>query len=765
MPLEEALPIARQIADALDAAHSRGIIHRDLKPANIKLRDDGTVKVLDFGLGKTMEPASNVRPDLTNSPTITSPAMMTGAGMILGTAAYMSPEQAKGRPADKRSDVWAFGVVLHEMLTGRRLFDGGTITETLAAVIEREPPWDRIPARAVPPLRRCLEKDPKKRLHEVGDAMAWLEQAPGGGASGEAKTSGARWAWLVAGACGLALVVSLVALLLSLRSGHATDDAPTVRFAVPTQTPNAWMALSPDGHSLVYSDGSGGGQLYLRSVDSLESRPLASTEGAGAPFWSPDNQSIGFVAGGALKSVSVRGGPPHTVVAGPSVNQLGGSWGDDGVMLFVQDSSLYQVGASGGVATLVLQRAPSGGGLRFPQFLPHSRRFIYLQYGFDNSVESAVYVASLDKPQPAKVLNADYEAQFVEPGYLLVVKNGDLVAQPLRTDSLSPIGEPTVIAQQIQVSPNINIRNAVFSASAAGSLAYRAGSRPKTRLAWLDRRGMPIGTPPPADAFIWVAEVSPDGAKVALETLEDDGTGDIWVMDVDRGTKQALTRTPGVWEFAPHWSPDGRSLAYASAARNNTASIRRRSADGSGSEETLVAASMPLKFVSHWSADGRLILFDTSAAGIFMLSLGDTHVSEVAQTRPDEAQARLSPDGRWLAYASNESGRADVYIRPVTGGSRVVVSTDGGTWPYWRRDGRELYYVALDGTLRAVPVMSGASLTVGNSQPLFHLPPPPGGRSPYSTVGGERFLLRTTEANSTSTIAWVLNWPALLKKP
>jgi eukaryotic-like serine/threonine-protein kinase len=762
LPLDEALSIARQIADALDAAHSQGIIHRDLKPANIKVRDDGTVKVLDFGLAKALEPGAGARPDLTNSPTITSPAMMTGAGMILGTAAYMSPEQAKGRTADKRSDVWAFGVVLHEMLTGTRLFHGETITETLAAVIEREPSWDRIPARVLPPLRRCLEKDPKRRLRDAGDAMAWIDQAPAGEPSPAVNRSGSRAAWIVAVACGLAFVAALAALLLSPRFSRTPAEAPTVRFAVSTQTAAIWMALSPDGRSLAYVDGAGR-ELYLRSLDSLESRPLAGTEGAGSPFWAPDNQSIGFVAGGALKSVSVRGGPPHTVISGPGVNQLGGSW-SDGAMLFVQNGSLYQVGASGGVATPVLQRTVSGGSLRYPQFLAHSRRFIYLGYAIGNGVQNAIYVASLDTLRPTKVLNADYSAQFVDPGYLLVVKNGDLVAQPVKADTIAPIGEPTVVAQQIQVSSNINVRSAMFSASASGSLAYRASSREKTRLVWLDRRGMPIGTSPPADADIWVAEVSPDGSKVALETLEDDGTGDIWVMDVERGTKQALTRSPQVWEFGPHWSPDSRSIAYASSGLSRTASIRRRSADGSGPEETLAEASVALKMVSHWSADGKFILFSTSTEGISMLLLAGKRVTLVPQTGVTETQPRLSPDGRWLAYSSNESGRAEVYVRPFTGGPKVVVSTEGGVWPYWRPDGHELYYVAPDNTLQAVSVMLGASLIVGKSLPLFQLSPPATGRSPYSTSDGEHFLVRTS-TDTSSTIAWVLNWPALLRRP
>jgi dipeptidyl aminopeptidase/acylaminoacyl peptidase len=433
-------------------------------------------------------------------------------------------------------------------------------------------------------------------------------------------------------------------------------------------------------------------------------------------------------------------------------------------MLFGRDGSLYQVSAGGGAPRLVARPSASGpGAYRFPQFLPHSRRFLYFEYSTRDAAQSAIYTASLDSPLKTRVVNADYQARFVDAGYLFLIRNGDLLAQPVDARSFALTGEPIVVAEQVQVDPNLNFRTAAFSVSSAGSFVYGTGSQPKTRLVWFDRRGnqgRTLGTP---DAG-YAAELSPDGSQVALELMDPEGRGHLWVMDVERGTKRALARTAGVWEYGPHWSPDGRFLAYAATSVRLTASLRRRPADGSGVEDVLAPESPLLKFVDHWSVDGRFVLFST-ANGLSMLSLADRRVSPVPQTRAGESLERLSPDGQWLAYVSNESDRDEVYVRPLAGGQKVLVSTEGGSSPYWRRDGRELYYVGQGNSMMAVSVSATGQLKVGAPQLLFRLPRTAAGRSPYSTIDGERFLVRTSESDAASSLTWVLNWPALQKNP
>ena len=769
IPLEEALPIAKQIAEALEAAHEQGIIHRDLKPANIKLRPDGVVKVLDFGLAKLAEvPATSGAVALSQSPTITTPAM-TQAGVILGTAAYMSPEQARGKTVDKRADIWAFGVVLYEILTCTRPFPGEDVSHTLAAITMQAPDLSSVPAQVRPLLKRCLEKDPKKRLRDIGEARINIEHLRSGERDEVGPSRRQPPAIWIAGGVFAAAFIAAAATYGVLRLGRAPEDSKAIQFAVPASPTTAWLALSPNGQQLVYGDAAERGPLHVRSIDTLEARTLAGTEGGRSPFWSPDGRALGFFADGKLKRIDLRGGAPLELADAGQ----GGTWSDDDVILFSNNrGALYRVSASGGTPTPVLTPERSTTHYRWPQFLPHSRRFLFFQFSYDPTVESAIYAGSLDSSATAKVISTEYQAAYVDPGYLLFVRNGDLLAQHVRADSLAPTGEPTVVAVQVQVAPSPNARNASFAASPTGGLAYRVGSQPnQARLVWLDRHGNQLATPGRPEAYI-SAELSPDGTRAALEISESGGRGDIWTLDISRGTKQALTRTPDVWEYNPHWSPDGRYVSYGKTELGGnaaTGSIQRRRADGSGAEEAVAEVSPGLKLVSQWSPDGQSIFFwQVPARGLFRLTLADGHVSPIPDTRPGESEPRVSPDGRFLAFVSNESGRTEVWVRPLTGGPKTVASTDGGAWPYWRRDGHELYYVAPDNTMQAVPVTPASPIKVGAPEVLFRLPPSAAGRSPYSpysTNDGERFLVPRRETDTSPAITWVVNWRALLKKP
>jgi Tol biopolymer transport system component len=616
-------------------------------------------------------------------------------------------------------------------------------------------------------VNKCLDKNPDDRwqsAHDLLTALKWSGTPQGPSLADRGTKSGHRYARLAWGVVAVAALAATAVTIALLRSGNAVSTS-VVRFSVPTPATTQWFALSPDGRLLAYTDGTG--PLHVRPVDALESRALTGTVGASAPFWSPDSRSIGFFAGHVVKKVAVAGGIVEIVCEQAKVcDGDEGTWSDDGVILF-SNVGLYQVNAAGGSPREVLKPSNARTLYRWPQFVPNSRRFLYLQFSYNRSDANAIYVGSLDSRNTAKVIDSDYRAEYAEPGQLLLVKNGNLVAQAIRLDSFAPTGQPIPIVENVQVSTNVNSRGIGVSASRTGALTYRTGTAFITRLEWIRRDGRQIGVV--GEGQYIAAELSPDGTKIALETNETTGRGDIWIMDPARGTKHALTRTPEIWEYAPQWSPDGRAITYAATADNAgtpdavMGGIRQRLSDASRSETVLASDSPGLKILSNWSADGRVILF-FSDDGLGMLSLADGRVTKVPQTRPGEMQARLSPDGRWLAYASNESGQVEVYVRPLTGGPRVVVSTAGGHSPYWRHDGRELYYVTLDNAINVVPVMSAQPITLGAPHTLFHLPSAVGGRSPYSTVDGERFLIRTPAPDSSSTITWVLNWPALVKK-
>src|SRR5579863_8377831 len=547
MPLEEALRVASQIAAALEAAHEKNIVHRDLKPANIKIKPDGTVKVLDFGLAKVTEPEAEGGG--TNSPTLT--IGMTEAGMILGTAAYMSPEQARGKKVDKRADIWAFGVVLYEMLTGRRLFAGDEVGDILAAVIKDEPRWDGVPAKVRPLLERCLEKDPKRRLRDIGDMNLLLDIPVGGG---PVRLGGGRarlLPWIVA--TGFAVIAAVLALV---HFREAPPEQHSTRFEIAAKADVQDVALSPDGRYLAFTASD---RLWVRPLDSLESRALAGTEDARFPFWSPDSAFLGFSAAGKLKRIAAAGGPAQTLCDAPAYR--GGTWNRDGVIVFAPNSTgaLYRVSAAGGVPAPVTKPAGSDSH-RFPEFLPDGRHFLFVTAALTITEAGGIYIGSLDGTAERllpEVSHAAYSPPngFSRTGHLLFVRDGTLMAQAFDPERRRMTGEAFPIAEQVSVNLGVP-GSAIFSVSGPGTLVWGTGTG-KRQLLWRDRTGKRlslIGTP----GEIAFELLSPDEKKVAFVSGGFGGTAgasDIWVHDLTRNTTSRFTFGPGI-TLAPIWSPD-----------------------------------------------------------------------------------------------------------------------------------------------------------------------------------------------------------------
>jgi eukaryotic-like serine/threonine-protein kinase len=772
MPLDETLDIARQIVAALEAAHERGIVHRDFKPGNVKIRPDGTVKVLDFGLAKMVEDTkTGGSPE--SSPTVTL-EQLTRVGVVLGTAGYMAPEQARGKPVDKRADIWAFGVVLYEMLAGERLFQGETVSDSLAAVLKAEPEWDRVPAKAERLLRRCLEKDPKRRLRDIGDAWPLLEDAPA------TQPAPRGWPWL-----GWAVAALLAAAGLPLAFVHFREKprvAEPVRFQIPLPAGSGQFGLSPDGRWLAFMvQGAQGRALWLRALDSLESRPLPGTADIGRTFfWSPDSRSIAFGAGGKLKKLGIFGGFPQTICdIDLSSGGVGGAWNSDGVIIFGGDpSGIMRVSAAGGVATPLT--APRGNFHAFPSFLPDGRHFVYLSA----STDPGIFLGSLDaKPeqQSSKRLLATLHSPVYAPspdaawGYLLFLHEGTLMAQGFDTRRLELRGEPVPVAERLGKFLLLGF----FSASANDVLAYRSGAPfALARPTWFDRQGKALGTSAEAGTYVNLA-LSPDGKRVATARIEATGDAvgqDIWLLDFARGGSTRFTFGPGpaMW---PVWSPDGARIVF-----QTLDGLYLKPASGAGKEEPLLKTKAPI-FPDDWSRDGRFLLYSAidpkTGYDLWVLpdlggASGDRKATPFLQTQFNERYGQFSPDSHWIAYVSDESGRPEVYVRPFpassNGGAKVKVSQEGGSQPRWRKDGKELFYLSPDGKLMAVEVVAtGPVLQTGIPKPLFQVP----ASSPINddafswdvAADGKRFLINTMAvAPAAEPVTVVLNWTAGLKK-
>jgi serine/threonine-protein kinase len=762
--LDEALPIAKQIAEAIEAAHEQGIVHRDLKPANIKVRDDGSVKVLDFGLAKALEPATAISPALTVAPTITTPAQMTGIGMLLGTAAYMSPEQAKGRPADKRSDVWAFGCVVYEMLTGKRAFESEDVSETLAFVLTKPPAWDAVPQTTpkavLTLLRRCLEKDRKRRLPDIGAARLEIDDAVN--ISGPQEMVPARVSHrrrhLVLAAVGGGIVAAALAALAGwfLRVPVA---ARVTRLTIGTSGTAALslsgadrdVAMTSDGSRVVYV-GDNGAKLFVRALDSLESVAIASGQIRG-PFVSPDGQWVGFIDGiTVMKRVPISGGPAITIATlnGPS---RGATWLPDNTIVFATSTpiGLQRISADGGAPT-VLTRPDRAHGEQmhvWPRALPDGRHVLFTIT--PAGALEAAQVAALDLRTNAVTIlvRGGSDAQYVASGHLLYVAGDVLRALPFDVDHLS-IHEPAAaITARVVIVPQ---GGADVATSSDGTLVYvdspGGGYLAARTLVWVDRSGHeePTGAPPRAYLY---PKLSPDGSRIAV--FSNDEAQDVWIWD-QRGTLTRLTSDPG-FDLDPVWTPDGRRIIFGSDRGGGVRNLWWQLADGTGVAERLTTSDQ-LQRPSSVSPDGNSLVFEEQQGGRIDLMrvplTGNRTPTSLLQTTFANRNGVISPNGRWLAYESNDTGRSEIYVRPYpnTGDGHSQVSTMGGTRPLWAQSGTELFFMTVQGVLMRVPVETGSKWNAGQPTKLFAGPYLSGAANPHWTYdvspNGQRFLMIKT---------------------
>jgi len=776
LPLDEALPIATRITEALEAAHAHGIVHRDLKPANIKVGADGAVKVLDFGLAKAVE-ANPATATADNSPTITTPAM-TQAGMILGTAAYMSPEQARGRVVDKRTDIWAFGCVLYEMLTGRRAFPGDDVTDTIAAVVRAEPAWDALP-KATPPsvrrlLRRCLRKSVQDRLPDIGAARLDLIDAATEGPDAAASVAApvaatatpSRLPWALAAVAGIAALATLgVAMRPSM---PVTPPAPELRVEIQTPPSPAptQFALSPDGTKLVavaVINGQRG--LWLRSLTDGSARSLPRTAGAQTPFWSPDSGSVAFVVPG--KPLQVLRLTDETVTeAGDRVNMLGrgGAWSPGGELLWAGAGVWPLLRTTLAPGAPAVEATALGDGQTShsnPVFLADGRHFVFRAPGI--GAARATYLGSLDA-LPVTTILRDAGSHAVSREHLLFVRNGKVWGQRLDQTTWQPVGEAIEVlsgtdAQEIELGAGL-------SASTTGTIAVRGDSSPAAQqLLWLDRRGNDVGRIPDASGAL-NPDISPDGQRIAVTRT---APSRVWTYEVSRGV-WTLSSPGGSAAIHSMWAPDGQRVVYYSI-RDGVAGFYAKT--WNRDDERLLLAGVPLASPRGLTPDGRQLLFERAddSADLWILLLGDGQAPRPLTRTPfTEDDGEFSFDGRWVAYRSNESGRDEVYVQPFDrAGERVQVSNGGGAQPRWRRDGRELFYVALDNRLMAVPLApstDGRTLSVGAPVALFATriaggAIQQGGRKQQYDVSndGQRFLVVSEpEGAATTPITLIVNW-------
>jgi Tol biopolymer transport system component len=785
VPLDEALEIARQTAEALEEAHNRGIVHRDLKPSNVKLTPDGKVKVLDFGLAKAWigETGEGSFSDLSQSPTLAHTG--TQAGVILGTAAYMSPEQARGKAVDKRADVWAFGVVLYEMLTGGKVFNGETVTDIIAAVVTREPDWaalpEETPRRVRRLLERCLRKDPRRRLPDAGVARLELAEVLAGEAddaapeprAASARDHGRRTAWTL-GAAAVALAVGLALGVLLARPtpdervfAFEVDPPEGTSFYVHPERPGP-VRVSPDGRTLAFvAERDGKFQLYVRPLNATVARALPGTEGAQYHFWSPDSRSLGFFSAGKLRKINVAGGPPVALCDAPEVK--GASWGSQGVIVFAPsfNSPIHRVSEAGGeampVTTLDTERRDDSH--RHPRFLPDGRHFLFLARVGGGTGENAVVVASLDGGEEKVLFRSPAAAEYAS-GHVLFLRELTLMAQPFDPDRRELTGEAFPVAEDVLV-PAAATALGVFSASQNGVLAYEPGGvGTGLRLVWRDRAGEEIGVLGDEAAYFDV-RVSPNG-KLALVNMAETGGGnaDAWLYEIDRNIRTRLTFTPAD-EWMGAWSPDGMEVFFASN-RDISYDIYRKTVTGTEPEELVYETDRP-KLPTSVSPDGRFLLFceqsPETSWDLWVLPLGggDARPYPLVQGPFDEAVGMFSPDGHWVAYHSNESGRNEVYVIPFPGpGRKWQVSTEGGLFAEWNADGREIFYLASDRYVAAVTVESrGEGLVFGPPRPLFPLESQESNLRYSPRPDGRQFLaVERVGGQTAQPVTVVANWTA-----
>ena len=780
LPVDEALALARQIADALQSAHLKGIVHRDLKPGNVMLTADGRVKVLDFGLAKIVEPAAPSAPlnQVTPaSPTFTSPA--TQHGIILGTAAYMAPEQARGKSVDKRADVWALGCVIFEMLTGRRPFDGENVSDTIAAVLRAEPDWTMLPRGLSPTLHRylrtCFEKNPQDRLQDAGDMRLAIDGAfdvaPAPGTLSSART--ARGPLALAALAGA--VVGALALLFLLPRNSAPVAGEVKRLSIlPAAGSSAFFdsaenALSPDGRFLVYRTGKtpGDSQLWLRALDAVAPRALEGTAHGILPFWSPDGKRIGFFADQKLKTLAIDSGAVTVVCDAP--NARGGSWGATGAIVFAPAAAgpLVRVPADGGdpVPVTALDTAKGETAHRFPHFLPDGRHFLYVALPRrDNRFD--VFVGSIDTADRALVTTASSAAVYAQPGYLLFTRGAALVAQPFDPASSKVTGEPVSLADIPGGVSAEWLGGPAVSAARTGAISYFGGAVRQTRFTWLDlAAGRETGTVDAPPGLYTRIAISPDGKRAAVDR-EDTPAADIWLLDLERGGATRLTNGPGR-NTQPVWSSDGRRIVF-SSERSGQSELYVKDAASGAPETLLLGAGLPFMDGTWWTSSGTLLfnaLDRETQQDIWMVDVdGDRKPVSYLRTRFNEFGAKVSPGGRHALYLSTETGALELFVTTFPRPSETYRVSNGGVVAgNWVSDSAIVYLTANSRDVMVVDV-------VGTS-PFRTSPARRAGALPADMFAGDilpdssKVLLSLpADRNPVATLTVVLNWTAAIAK-
>ncbi len=774
----EAIAIAAQIGAALDAAHEKGIIHRDLKPANIKLAPGRGVKVLDFGLAKVFS-GSDPGSDSAQMPTVTSDG--TRAGVILGTAAYMSPEQARGHPVDKRTDIWAFGCVVYEMLTSRLAFPGGTISDTIVSILDREPDWQALP-EATPPrvrrlLRHCLEKDPGRRLRDIGDANLELGSMPGEDERATpvepVRPSMKPWVLAVGALALMALTAAITSLAISRRDAPVSTPGGVVRFSIPPPPGNRfggnlpdvetnYLALSPDGTRLAFvaTDQKGTSRVWLRPLAALAAAPVAGTEGTISVFWSPDGRSLGFFADDQLKRLDLPDGRPVSLTKVPAGAGLAGAWAPSGRIFFasLQGREISEISTAGGTSTKAATADADELRVYWPSFLPDDR-FMYLAFRPDGT--GALKLAEQGRA-PRVLMPVNSNAVWVAPGYLLFGREGSLLAQRFDVSQGRSVGETHAITDTLSYA--YMPPRALFSASPSGTVVYQS-HRDTSRLVLIDRTGQEVSTIG-NQPWYYSLRASPDGKQVVTAAVDSRfGTNELWKVDLARGGETRLTSDP-LPELPGPWGPGQRSIVL-SVARGGAPRLFQRDLV-TGAERQLLPNS-GFQLGGDFTADGKQLVFaergERGAWALMTTTLDAKPVVTPLQSSPfSQLEPRLSRDGRAIAFVATDSGRAEIYVAsfPPTA-AKILISTGGGRSPRWSLDGRELFYLSGDGRLMVAQIRTSPALDVGRPTALFSVPRPWFDFDVTSTAGQFIAIVPQVLARE-QPVTVVLNWHEEIRK-